>query len=294
MANYYLKCEHCSHLNEMKTSYLVFCTNCGKKMNNSYPNWKLQNSVKQFEDFQREVCISGDQLNKVESKKPKQRKKLSPKTWVGIFAGIFIVCFVGFGTSYVLQEFIFPDLEKYQNSEWTTQTCGTLGLQIESPIEMKSVSKLEDEIPAETMAYIEGMETYESSVMNRKLYIMTNSIRYTPEINASLEGALKGTVTEMEKRPEVSDFKYDFSPVRKGDLQGVLITGKYKENDELYGYRVVIYTKGNVMWQVIVGYDYKDKFGYEISERIINSVSITPNIAENQSSKRSMATKNAV
>lgn len=292
MSNYFLKCEHCGHLNEMKTSYLVFCGSCGKKMQNNFSNWQILNPGKSFESYQQEVCVSETQYQAIEADNPKPRKKISNKTWIGILIGISLVIIVGLGTSYVIKEFLFPNLEKYRDGKWTTQTCGTLGLSIDAPIKMKPSDLIENEIPEESKKYLLSMETYTSSVMNQKLMIMTNSVEYVPEINASLEGAVQGSLNEIKNKPGLSDFQQDVSPLRKGELQGALVTGKYKENNMIIGYRMAMFVKGNAMWQVFVAYDYKDKAGYEISERIINSVSITTDFAMTQPQFNLLATIN--
>ncbi len=277
--NYYLKCEHCGHLNEIKTSYLVFCEQCGKKMAGNFSNWKMTHYGKTFEDYQKEVCITDQDIAKAEPAKPRPAKKLSGRQLAGILAGIALVVVIGFGTSLLVNKYFFPDLEKYMDTEWTEQTCGTLGLRLDAPIRLKKSNEMEEQFPDEARDMILSIESYQTSVMNRKLYIMANSIRYQPEIKLSLEGALQGAIEEMQNRPKVTDFQRDISPVRRGEVTGGLVSGKWKEGKDLIGYRMLIFIKGNVMWQVMVGYDYTDRYGREIADRIVKSVQITPDIA---------------
>ncbi|MCB2218840.1 MAG: hypothetical protein KQI35_00490 [Bacteroidetes bacterium] len=277
--NYYLKCEHCGHLNEVKTEYLVFCQQCNKKLGNNYTNWKMTNFGKSFEDFKKEACITSDHLQQQEPKSKSKKKRMTRKQWIAIIIGITMMVIIGKGTELLIRHYFYPSLEKYTQIEWTQQTCGTLGLRLEAPLELKPGSEMEKQIPEEAMNLIQSVESYQTDVKNRKLYIMANSIRYNPEINASLDGAIQGSIQEFQNKMDVENFQYDVTPIRQGELVGGLITGKWKEGSDLVGYRMVIFVKGTAMWQVLVGYDYTDPFGREIADKIIQSIRITPNIA---------------
>ena len=67
---YYLKCKHCNHLNEVKSEYLVVCGLCNRKLEDNYKDWKVKHPEKSFEDFQREVCLTEEQVKKGDTIKP--------------------------------------------------------------------------------------------------------------------------------------------------------------------------------------------------------------------------------
>ncbi len=90
---YYLKCENCGHLNELKTEYLTFCTSCKKKMTNNFTEWKKRNPGKSFEDYKQLMCISEDKIQHVtETKKPKVK---DVKYWVGFIIAFAIFYAIG-------------------------------------------------------------------------------------------------------------------------------------------------------------------------------------------------------
>lgn len=55
---YYLKCKSCGHLNEVKSEYLIFCSNCNKKLENNYSDWIKRNSEKTFDDWKQLFCTT--------------------------------------------------------------------------------------------------------------------------------------------------------------------------------------------------------------------------------------------
>lgn len=54
----YLKCNHCGHLNQVKTEYQTFCDSCHKKLGDNYPDWKKQHPGNSFDEFKRLFCVS--------------------------------------------------------------------------------------------------------------------------------------------------------------------------------------------------------------------------------------------
>lgn len=65
-----MKCKHCNHLNEVKSEYLVVCGLCNRKLVDNYKDWKVKHPEKSFEDFQREVCLTEEQVKKGDTIKP--------------------------------------------------------------------------------------------------------------------------------------------------------------------------------------------------------------------------------
>jgi len=90
---HYLKCNNCGHFNEVKTEYLVFCTNCNKKFDNSYSEWTKRNSEKSFEDYKQLICTTEktDLLKDL----PKTKKIKGLKYWIGFAVAFAIFYAIG-------------------------------------------------------------------------------------------------------------------------------------------------------------------------------------------------------
>lgn len=92
---YFLKCSKCGHFNEVKTDYLIFCSNCNKKLDNNYTDWQLYNPEKTSEDFKRLICISEEELRK-------NAVVETPKKFKGITFWIAILVVIVFGVFYLI------------------------------------------------------------------------------------------------------------------------------------------------------------------------------------------------
>lgn len=90
---HYLKCNHCGHLNELKSEYMTFCTNCNKKLENNYSEWKIRNSDQSFDEYKHAVCTT----EAIESAKelPKAKNGKGLKYWIAFAAAFAIFYAVG-------------------------------------------------------------------------------------------------------------------------------------------------------------------------------------------------------
>jgi hypothetical protein len=89
---HYLNCNKCRHANEVKTEYLTFCSNCGKKLENNFPDWKRKNPERSFEEFKNSVCTTENDEQIPASKSKKSR---GLKYWVGFILAFSIFYAVG-------------------------------------------------------------------------------------------------------------------------------------------------------------------------------------------------------
>ena len=151
---YYLKCKHCNHLNEVKSEYMVVCGLCNRKLEDNFKDWKVRHPEKTFEDFQREVCLTEEQVKKGDLSKPAGKKNKK-----GIIAGaigaLLMVLFIGL----LIGEFIKTYKAQFGDSDvpvleqqWYTGSYAG-GVSLTTPKAMKSAgAMLRNRLPEEVQA----------------------------------------------------------------------------------------------------------------------------------------------
>ena len=85
---YFLKCDNCGHLNEVKTEYLTFCKSCNKVLKNNYSDWLKTNRDKSFDDFKLIICTT--ELTETSKNVEKSNGPGRLKFWIG-FAITFAI-----------------------------------------------------------------------------------------------------------------------------------------------------------------------------------------------------------
>jgi acetyltransferase-like isoleucine patch superfamily enzyme len=96
------------HYNEVKSEYLIFCSNCNKKLENNYSDWSNRNSDKTFEDFKEIICTT-EKFNK-NTNKPKVK---GLKYWIGFTVAFAIFYAIGqLGGEKIAELFRKPAFDK--------------------------------------------------------------------------------------------------------------------------------------------------------------------------------------
>lgn len=269
---YFLKCTNCGFLNEVKSEYLVFCSSCYKKLENSYTEWKKGNPKKTLEDYQQLVCVSDTEIQESTAKV----KATNPNAkWYGIGAALLfaIFLFVGqFGGEYIKRILNYEKTsQEVLEQEWTRQSYGQFGLSIETPVIM---TKTDLAIPDHVKQMIDIMDVYDYA-SEEGLKVIITSIQYNQSIGSlSLQGAANGSIAEMQKQPGVSDFDYSEKQVFKGDIPGYEQNGTYKVEGIKVEFINTGFTTGLIYWQVMVAYQAIDEVGRIAAKRVIESIEI--------------------
>ncbi len=269
---FFIKCTHCGYLNEVKSEYLVFCTNCNKKLVNNFTEWKKENSKKTMEDYQQLVCVSDEEIQESVIK----AKSTNPKAkWYGIGVAILFAAFFAlsqFGGEYIQALFNYEKTsQEVLDQQWTRQSYGEFGLSMETPVKM---TERDLPIPDQVRQMIDVMDVYEYASEEGFKVIIT-SIQYDQSIGSmSLQGAANGSIAEMQKQPGVSNFDFSEKQVFKGDIPGYEQTGSYKIEGITVEFINTGFTTGLIYWQVMVAYQSIDDVGKVAANRVIESIEI--------------------
>jgi hypothetical protein len=269
---YYLKCNNCGELSEVKTEYMVFCSFCGKKLENNFSSWLLKNPEKTFEEFKQLICVSDiDIMNNQASAKP--AKKRGAKYWIAIIIGFAIFYVIGhFGSQLIIDYFRTEKTEKQVlEMEWIRETYGKDGLSVKTPVKL---TKGELPIPDNLKPILEYIDSY-NSMTSKGFKIIINSAKYVAEAGpTNLQGSINGSVMEMKMLPGVTEFSYSEEPNNFGDIQGIKLTGTYKESGIEIEFMIATFASGSILWQVIVGNQADDEIGRQAKKRVIESIEI--------------------
>lgn len=269
---FYLKCNNCGHLNEVKSEYLIFCTNCNKKLENNFSIWQKRNPEKTLDDFKKLICVSEEEIQ-LSNQNVKSNKPKGLKFWIGFSVTFTIMYAIGhFGGEAIVKFFKSEKTSKeVLDQKWIRETYGEYGLTVETPVKL---TKGNLPIPDNIKQFIEKMDVYNyMSVKGFKL--MINSIKYKPEVGTlDLQGAANGSVNEIKMQQGVTDFDYTEDYIYKEDIPGFIQNGKFKHSGVDVEFINTGFAKGLNVWQVLVIFQTDDEVGRIASKRVIESIEI--------------------
>ncbi len=223
--------------------------------------------------------VFGENTNhqeKIVSKQPKKKSKKKRNRF--IFLTVFILFFLG---AYFVGSKVMSFISKYADTtkteqllknDWIEKSYGNPSITIESPVELSSQEI--PNIPPEVKKLIDNMEGFQYKSLINGLEINIATSLYTPDVEASLQGAMQGAIEEVKKQSTISDFSCQTEAYNKSDTSGARVFGTLKENNLLKNFQMIILVDKNKIRRVTTSYNSDDISAEKIVERIINSIKI--------------------
>lgn len=273
---HYLKCTQCEFLNEVNSEYQVFCSKCGKKMENNYTTWKQYNSDASFEEYKQKVCITEADLKTLKNIATKKRQPRGAKFWVGFIISMIAISLASkHGADLAKKHFIHGKIpSKVLTEDWEQNTYPQYGLTVHTPY---ILTKIKFNLPEHVKALIESNETYQYATANGAFYIMVNLTSYIPDVGeGSLEGAADGSINEIKFMDGISDLEYEQEFIEKNGVPGFVQHVFCNMNNEPVEYINCGFMNELMLIQVMIGYHKVDDVGREAARRIFDSVEIVP------------------
>ncbi|WP_111590165.1 hypothetical protein [Chitinophaga dinghuensis] len=272
----HLLCTSCKHPNPVKSEYQTFCEGCGKKLPNTFADWRQLHPMASFEEFRETVgiTIKSPRKNRFtawmrEQTLPQNRAK------VIIFFTLLFVCIATAGTLFgkkAVYSLLYPKAPKsvlYAN--WTTATIGRQPMTISTPLKLW----VHDQPLQPDEA---GKVTYAKSYRNEDgggVQIAVSLITYSDSIGNTLDRALAISRNELKENKQLAEIQSSPVPVLISGLQGSLEEGTYLYQGAIrLGFSDLVIVRGKSRWQIHINYRDDDPNGQEVARRVLKSVKI--------------------
>lgn len=272
----YLRCDNCGQPTPLKSEYLTFCDTCGKKLENTFADWRDQHPMATFGEYIREVGISitPEKSNPVKAWLQRQLQPAN-KGKLLLFFSVFLVLIAVTGTLFgkkaVISLFYKKVPSSYLYSSWQTATIGRQALEISSPVKLW----IHDQpLDAEAKKSIEYAKSY-TTEDDGGLSITVNMYSYQANVANTLDDAIAASHLTMQMKEIASDFNCESTPVLISGIQGVLEEGNYLYKGALrLSFCNLIMIKGNNRWQILINFRDDDQIGHQVAQRVLKSVKI--------------------
>lgn len=216
-------------------------------------------------------------------KTPLKKKKNNTLKYVLIIVAalILILSVIGyFGYKFVKDNVIGATTSEMLDKQWYNSSYGFPEVIIETP----ELLKLESvQLPENVMSIIGDYTIYTYGSLISDFYIAVNSTNFLKEMDTiDLDAGVQGALREMEQSIGTIFSNYEDENITSNGLEGKKVTVNYQRKSlltsELTDYKLTMlfFADNKSMRQVIVSNLKNDPSANEISERIINSVSIKP------------------
>jgi len=271
-SGYFLKCDHCGHLNPLKTEYITFCEKCHKKMINNFPDWNRNHPTKTFSDFIVEIGVFENSIASLQPTKKIATKKRIFVLFILATTGTLGVFLINADFSSLLMPAKTP--KKLLNADWSRYVYSKSGWSMESP-ERFSETPLE-------LSEQEAALVTEAVAINfqpsKNLKIEGVSVLYREKVFPNLPLILRNTLQNLIHQQGVTNLEFKESPAALQNLRGVLLEGTYHKQGEFMRFQMLVYSNRFRHWHLVISVDDDDPVGKAVAEKIINSLEIEENL----------------
>jgi hypothetical protein len=184
---------------------------------------------------------------------------------VGLGLGLALTALIRYGYS----QFSGTDYSKLLTEEWKTETFGTPFIQIETPVELKSIS---NDLPKEAKEFMESQESF-SYQAGYDLTITLTIIKYHPDVYFDPEGSEK-SVRNFERLFGAKNITFDKQDLTINSYKSKRLQGSFDIADKQYDFTRVSIESGQVVRDLLVIVKHADMDGLHIKKRIVDSIKV--------------------
>ncbi len=228
-----------------------------------------------------EAEATQDQAFEIAVEEPKKKSNL--KKYLLIFAAFFIIIIgvAGYFGYKFLKKNVSGDTTSEMmdsNKQWYKATYGHPPITIETP----EILKIESvQLPDNGVTSVGDFSSYSYKSLISNFYVIVSTIHFLSEVdNFNLDGGVQGSIKSMEAKMNTTFTNIQQEPILIDGNEGRKVLMDYTlenpvtkkmENNKL---TMLLFANTKGMQQVFVSYPEKEASAKQVSERIINSVSI--------------------
>lgn len=183
------------------------------------------------------------------------------------------------GFDYVKDNIIGHPTKELLESEWVKSEYGNPGIIIETPKVLKRVD-LTKTLPKNGMALIKEMQSFAYGSVLDRFYVMVSTLKFKAETQIDLAKSMDGALQSLEAQGAQNMIvKQEDFETNEG-VKGLKAYGTFSQIDsdnkttaKMY-YEAILFSQEGGLQQILIFHEEGDKYGNEISERVLNAVEL--------------------
>lgn len=252
---------------------------------------RISNSIVTIHKSIPEVVVVDDELTQwneqqkelARLEKLKKQKRARIISAIGIFVAMLFIFVLGLiyfkGFDYVKDNIIGHPTKDLVEGKWIYSEYGNPGVKIETPKVLKRIDASKS-LPKNAAALIKEMQTFIYGSLIDDFYIVVNTTKFKQETQLDLEKVAETSLKLFEQQGatniivKTEDFDTQKGISGKKAYGTMTILDKVRNKSTKMYYEVLIFGQSGGVQQITVMYKEDDKYGKQISDRMLNSVEL--------------------
>ncbi len=274
---HYLACNHCGYLNETKSEHLVLCEQCGRKMNNTFSQWKEHHSDGTYEQYLHECSVDGSAIENSKQLQPKEDSKKRKKGFITLALGVTIIVFIGiavFAYGGIIKMTLQDTFGIGNGLKWTVQHVGTEGLVVNFPKTFENADELIDQIPPTAKGQFEKMEASIAG-FNKDFIAIAFTMVKSESDTGNLSRYAELGLEWLSGNRSIEQSSFEIKEYTIGNNPAILQRGTFKPyQDKKISFSLLLTGKDRNFWIIMIVAPESDSKAQRISRKFIRSIEI--------------------
>ena len=183
------------------------------------------------------------------------------------------------GFDYVKDNIIGHPTKELLEGEWVKSEYGNPGIIIETPKVLKRVD-LTKTLPKNGMALIKEMQSFAYGSVLDRFYVMVSTLKFKQDTQIDLAKSMDGALQSLEAQGAQNMIVKQEDFETKEGIKGLKAYGTFSQVDsdnkttaKMY-YEAILFSQDGGLQQILLFHEEGDKYGNEISERVLNAVEL--------------------
>ena len=243
----------------------------------------LDNSIPVEIEIEEDLLLNEAQRQKqIQIQLKKQRKKRILTTVASVALLLFATTtffIITKGFDYVKDNILGHPTKELLEGEWIKSEYGNPSIIIETPIVLKRVD-LTKTLPKDGMALIKEMQSFAYGSVLDQFYLMISTLKFKQETQIDLAKSMDGILQTLEVQGAQNMIVKQEEFETKEGIKGIKAFGTFsqmnaltKSSAKMY-YEALLFSQEGGLQQILLFHEEGDKYGNEISERVLNSVEL--------------------
>ena len=243
----------------------------------------LDNSIPVEIEIEEDLLLNEAQRQKqIQIQLKKQRKKRILTTVASVALLLFATTtffIITKGFDYVKDNILGHPTKELLEGEWIKSEYGNPSIIIETPIVLKRVD-LTKTLPKDGMALIKEMQSFAHGSVLDQFYLMISTLKFKQETQIDLAKSMDGILQTLEVQGAQNMIVKQEEFETKEGIKGIKAFGTFsqmnaltKSSAKMY-YEALLFSQEGGLQQILLFHEEGDKYGNEISERVLNSVEL--------------------
>ncbi|MEM8522113.1 hypothetical protein [Flavobacterium sp. PL12] len=243
----------------------------------------LDNSIPVEVEADEDMLLNEAQRQKqIQIQLEKQRKKRIVTAVASVAFILFAVTtffIITKGFDYVKDNILGHPTKELLEGEWIKSEYGNPGIVVETPKVLKRVD-LTKTLPKDGMALIKQMQSFAYGSVVDQFYLMVSTLKFKQETEIDLTKSMDGVLQSLESQGAQNMIVKQEEFETKEGVKGVKAYGTFSQMDALTKssvkiyYEALLFSQEGGLQQLLLLHEEGDKYGDEISERVLNSVEL--------------------